>query len=108
MILTPAFTPGVAAAVIGLVYLIGWLVIRRHAASAARGTRRLFGVDWRGYTMPAEAEGSARIRRLASTMIEADRSLDAGVLSPVAHEVIWENVFNEIESARVPRKHLHA
>jgi hypothetical protein len=108
MILMPALTPVVAVVVIGLVYLVGWLDITSHTANAARDTRRLLGVDWRQYALPGEAEGSARIRRLTSTMIEADRSLRAGLLSPVAHEVIWENVFNEMEGARVPRKRLRA
>lgn len=108
MVLMLAVSPGVAAAVIGLLYVIGWLVIGSHTASAARGTRRLLGVDWREYTVAGEAEGSARIRRLASTMVEADRSLHDGLLSPVAHEVIWENVFNEIEAAPAPRKRLRA
>jgi hypothetical protein len=108
MILMPVLSPALAAAVIGLGYLIGWLVVASHSASAARDTRRLLGVDWRQYSLPGEAEGSARIRRLTSTMIEADRSLHAGLLSPVAHEVIWENVFNEMEGARIPRKRLRA
>jgi hypothetical protein len=88
--------PAVALALALGLYAIAWVVFNRHAGAARRRTRRLIAMDYGARSTREEVQLRTRLRGIASTLVDADRSLHAGRITPAEHELVWAAAFDEL------------
>jgi hypothetical protein len=96
ILLMIALPPVIAIAIAGGLYAAAWVVFDRHAGAARRRTRRLTAMDYGARSTREEVQRRAHLRGIASTLVDADRSLRAGLITPAEHELLWAGVFDEL------------
>jgi len=93
MIVVP---PAVALAISLGLCATAWVMFDRHAGAARRRTRRLVAMDYGVRATREEVQLRAHLRGIASALVDADRSLHAGLITPAEHELVWASAFEEL------------
>ena len=95
--------PWEALAISTAVYLGLGLVAVAMAGELRTQVRTIAASVMVGYPDSVSAAATDKVTRLAARLLEADECLRDGLLSPIEHEMIWWNVYDESARAAPPR-----
>lgn len=81
------------------VFVGSGLAVVMLAGDARNRVRTLVATTMAGYDDPDSHAGRDTLLGLAGALIEADERLDRGELSPVDHELIWWQIYDQVQAA---------
>lgn len=104
ILLAPVLGPWPALTITTSV-VTGLVVIALRRAGGLRASVRMICVvTMPGYTTEAMVADRERLRAMAATLLDADERVDAQRMSPLDHEALWWQVYDQLAPTQ-PRGH---